>query len=154
MVCVWGLRGLLLGLCYACWPVKSLLGYAFLTACSSLVYHWKRNYCMLHASEPPNWGGQKGVTPICSDLFRFFRFVPICAPCFREFVPICSDLFRFVPICSVLFRFAFRTNQNKSGKPLSADPFCNPRMQKDNFLKKHRDYITVIGSHIAPREKL
>ena len=70
--------------------------------------------------------GREGLprfVPICSDFPVFFRFVPICAPCFREY----PDLFRFVPICSVFFRFVpicFRTNQNKSGKPLSADPFC------------------------------
>ena len=33
-------------------------------------------------------------------------------------------MFRFAPFSSDLFRFVFRTNQNKSGKPLSADPFC------------------------------
>ena len=36
---------------------------------------------------------------------------------------------RFVPICSDFFRFVFRTNQNKSGKPLSADPFCKSPIQ-------------------------
>ena len=70
------------------------------------------------ASEPPIWGRQKGVTPICSDFPVFFRFVPICAPCFREY----PDLFRFAPISSDLL--IFRTSQNKSGRPLSADPFC------------------------------
>ena len=63
--------------------------------------------------------GSPRFVPICSDFPVFFRFVPVCAPCFREY----PDLFRFVPICSDLFRFVFRTNQNKSGKPLSADPF-------------------------------
>ena len=52
------------------------------------------------SSEPPVWGRQKGVT-----LFS-------------------SDFFRFAPFSSGLFRFVCRTNQNKSGKPLSADPFC------------------------------
>ena len=59
------------------------------------------------------------------DLFRFvpifpvfFRFVPICVPCYREY----PDLFRFAPFSSDLLRFVFRTDQNKSGKPLSADP--------------------------------
>ena len=62
---------------------------------------------------------------ICSDFPDFFRFVQIkfCAPCFRKcpdfwFVLICSAFLRFVPIS------VFRRNQNKSGKPLSADPFC------------------------------
>ena len=65
-------------------------------------------------------GGSPRFVPICSDFPVFFRFVPICAPCFRE----CPDLFRFVPFSSDLFRFVFRPNRNKSGKPLSADPFC------------------------------
>ena len=75
-------------------------------------------------SEPPNLGSAEGGHP---DLFRFypispfssdlFRFAPIC---FRE----CPDLFRFVLFSSDLFRFVFRTSQNKSGQPLSADPFC------------------------------
>ena len=71
------------------------------------------------SSEPLVWGRQKGVTPISSDFPVFFRFVPICAPCFREY----PDLFRFAPFSDDWFRFVFRTNQNKSGKPLSADPF-------------------------------
>ena len=58
------------------------------------------------------------ISPFSSDLFRF-AFLN----CFQE----CPDLFRFVPFSSDLFRFVFRTNQNKSGKPLSADPFANPR---------------------------
>ena len=40
-----------------------------------------------------------------------------------RFVPICSVFLRFVPIC-------FQTNQNKSGKPLAADPSCKSRMRK------------------------
>ena len=77
-------------------------------------------------SEPPIWGRQKGATPICSDLFQFPRFLPICADLHSlfsgmpRFVPICSDLLRFLPICSDLFSERF---QNKSGKPLSAEPF-------------------------------
>ena len=78
----------------------------------------------LISSEPPLWGRQKGVTPISSDLFRFPRFVPICAPCFWEFVPICSDLFRFLPICSDLFSEQIRTNQ---GNPFLPTPFESPR---------------------------
>ena len=76
----------------------------------------------------PHFGvGRRGsprFVPICSNFPVFFRFVPICAPCFRE----CPDLFRFAPISSDLFRFVFRANQNKSGKPLSADPFCKSPM--------------------------
>ena len=61
------------------------------------------------------------ISPFSSDLFRFAVLVFGNAPIF------CSDffrLFRFLPISSDFFRFVFRTNQNKSGKPLSADPFC------------------------------
>ena len=48
----------------------------------------------------PDWGRQKGITLICSEFPVFFRFVPICAPCFWECpdFPICSDLLHFVPI--------------------------------------------------------
>ena len=74
-------------------------------------------------SESPIWVGRRGsprFAPICSDFPVFFRFVPICVPCLREY----PDLFRFVLICSVFFRFVPICFQNKSGKPLSADPFC------------------------------
>ena len=71
----------------------------------------------------PRFGvGRKGpprfvpISPFSSDLFRF---VPICVPCLWEY----PDLFRSAPICSDFFRLFFRTNQNKSGKPLSADLF-------------------------------
>ena len=40
----------------------------------------------------------------------------ILGPLISGIAPICSDFFRFAPICS----------QNKSGKPLSADPFASP----------------------------
>ena len=80
----------------------------------------------------------KGVTPICSDFPVFFRFVPICAPCFREypdlfrFASISSDFFRFLPICFQnesrkgfpdLFWFVLKTNRSKSGYSLG----CTPR---------------------------
>ena len=43
------------------------------------------SYNLLNPSEPQSRGRQRGVTPIFF-LFRFprFRFLPICAPCFRE----------------------------------------------------------------------
>ena len=51
----------------------------------------------------PHFGvGRRAFVPICSDFPVSFRFVPICAPCFREY----PGLFRFVPICSDFFRFA------------------------------------------------
>ena len=65
-------------------------------------------------------GSAEGGHP---DLCRFPRFLPICFDLRSLFL----GIRRFVPICSVffdLFRFVFRTNQSKSGKPLSADPFC------------------------------
>ena len=76
---------------------------------------------------PPIWGRQKGVTPICSDFPVFIRFA------FLVFwsAPICSNLLRFLPIC-------FRTNQNKSGKPLSAGPFASSR-------KVHASYDWTTG---------
>ena len=62
--------------------------------------------------------GRRGFIPICSD-FPIFRSVPICAPCFREYPPICFDLLRFY-----FFRFVFRTNQ---ANPFLLTPFANPR---------------------------
>ena len=52
---------------------------------------------------------------------------------FREY----PDLFRFIPSCSDFFRFLFRTNQNKSGKPLSADPSCKSP-KKTHTLFQHK----------------
>ena len=81
-----------------------------------------RNGC----SEPPIWGRQNGVTPMCSDLFDFPRFLPICSDLrslfsgIPRFVLICSDLLRFLPICSDLF---FRTDQ---GNPFLPTPFAHP----------------------------
>ena len=66
------------------------------------------------------------------DLFRFVPISPFSSNLFRfAFLvfwnaPICSDWLRFH-----LFRFVFRTNQNKSGKPLSAGPFCKSPIGKD-----------------------
>ena len=66
-------------------------------------------------SEPPIWGWQKGVVPICSDFFRFAFLV--CGN-----TPICSDLFRFAPISSNLFREPIRTDQGISN-PFLPTPF-------------------------------
>ena len=63
------------------------------------------------------WDHQK---KICSGLPPFLRFVLLCVPFFQG-TPGC------VPICSDLFRCVFRTNQNRSGKPPSADPSASPR---------------------------
>ena len=65
-----------------------------------------------------------------------------------------SGMPRFVPICSVFFRFvpikAFRTNQNKSGKPLSADPFCkSPRVfppYGETCTVDHREAACVLAN--------
>ena len=81
--------------------------------------------CSEHSSEPPIWGQQKGVTLICSDLFRFPRFLPICFRfallVFRS-TPICSALLRFVPICF----------QNKS-EHIRETPGCRPLLQIPEF---------------------
>ena len=90
-------------------------------------------------SEPPSWGRQKGVTPICPNLFRFPRFLPICSDLRSLF----SEIPRFVPIFSVFFRFApfssdlsdlfseqIRTNQ---GNPFLPTPFANPRQEMTGF---------------------
>ena len=66
----------------------------------------------LQSSEPPIWGRQKGVTPICSDLFRFPRFLPICSdlrssqtsnPCFFRF----PCFFCFLISLAFFVRFPF-----------------------------------------------
>ena len=79
--------------------------------------------------------------PTMSSLVPFSLFLcvrapwsdrQICAPCLREY----PDLFRLAPISSDLFRFVFRTNQTKSGRPLSADPFCkSPKIVARNQRK-------------------
>ena len=78
----------------------------------------------LQIGAPDDLGSAEGDHP---DLFRFPRFLPICSD-LRSLFP---GMPRFVPICSVFFQFvpAFRTNQNKLGKPLSADPFCKSPIQ-------------------------
>ena len=92
-------------------------------------------------SEPPIWGRQKGVTPICSGLFRFPRCLPICSNLRSLF----SGIPRFVLICSVFFRFVFRTNQNGSGKPLSADPFCRKKESLKRCLgHDSEDYLLLV----------
>ena len=73
----------------------------------------------------------KGVTPICSDLFDLpvlFRFVPICAPCFREY----PDLFRFAPLSADLFRFVFRSHPDKSEK-IRETPFRRPLLKMPDY---------------------
>ena len=67
--------------------------------------------------------GSPGFVPICSDFPVLFRFVP-------NLRSLCLGMPRFVPICSVFFRFVFRTHQNKSRKPLSADPFAKSPTHK------------------------
>ena len=98
----------------------------------------------------PGLGSAERGHPNLFRFPRFLRFVPIWAPCFGN-TPICSDLFRFLPICSVFFRFVFRTNQNTSGKPLSADPFCKSPNTVD-FLGAPKDLcqqhnVYRLGNH-------
>ena len=82
-----------------------------------------RQYAILQTSslgfisDPPFGVARTGsprFVPICSDFPLFFRFVPICVPCFRE----CPDVFRFLPICF----------PSKSGQ-IRATPFCRPLLQ-------------------------
>ena len=82
-------------------------------------------------SEPPIWGRQKGVSPICSDLFRFPRFLPICSDLRSLF----SGMPRFVPICSDLLRFLQICFQNKSGQ-IRETPFCRPLLQIPETTKQ------------------
>ena len=73
---------------------------------------------LFRKSEPPVWGHHKRLTPICSDLLRFPRFLPICSDLRSLF----SGIPRFVPICSDFFRS--ETDQGYSFCP--ADPCCKP----------------------------
>ena len=77
-------------------------------------------------SEPPIGGRQKLGHPISSNFLVFFRFALL----------VFGNLFRFPPICSDLFRLVFRINENKSGKPLSADPFY--KSPTNTFLQSRR----------------
>ena len=79
--------------------------------CKSQANKSARVSAVFGKSEPPLWGRQKVVTPICSD---FPVFLPICSDLrslfsgIPRFVPIYFELFR-------LFRFVFKTNQNNLG---------------------------------------
>ena len=71
-----------------------------------------------HPSEPPIWGRQRGLTPICSDFPVFFGFALLV---FWK-TPICSTFFRFVPMC---YQSKIRANQgNPFLPPLSQIPEC------------------------------
>ena len=85
-------------------------------------------------SEPPVWGRQKGVTPICSDLFRF---LPICSDLHSLF----SGIPRFVPICSVFFRLVPICFQNKS-EQIRETPFCRPLLQIPD--ESYRDLLRIV----------
>ena len=84
---------------------------------------------LLMYSEPPVWGRQKGGTPICSDLFRFPRFLPISSDLCSMF----SGMPRFVPICSVFCKFVPICFQNKSAQ-IRETPFCRPLLQIPDVL--------------------
>ena len=78
-------------------------------------------------SDPPVGVGRNEsprFVSVSSDCPVFIRLFPICVSCSRD-----PDLFRCIPIC-----FRSRTNQNKSKKPLSADPFCK-------FLRMFPEWI-------------
>ena len=91
---------------------------------------WRKTRCVglffpiQQTDGAPDWGRQKGITPICSDLFRFPRFLPICSNLRSLF----SGIPRFVPICSVFFRFVPICFQNKS-EQIRETPFCRPLLQ-------------------------
>ena len=83
-----------------------------------------RSYLGAPDSGSAEGGHPDRFVPICSDFPVFFRFVPICAPCFREY----ADLFRFAPnsslICSVLF-----------SEQVREPPFCRPLLQIPDYLR-------------------
>ena len=85
------------------------------------------NCCGLESIGAPNLGSTEGSHPICSDFPVSFRFVPICDPCFRgcpDFLPMCSNLHRFLPIC-------FQNKSEQIREPLSVDLFCKARSLKN-----------------------
>ena len=77
------------------------------------------------SNRSPGLGSPEGGHP---DLFWFLRILLICSNLRSFFSGIqCPDLFKSLHICSDFFWFVVRTNdwnQNKSGKPPSAHPFC------------------------------
>ena len=96
----------------------------------------------------PNLGSAEGGHP---DFFRFPRFLPICSDLRSLF----AGMPRFVPICSDFFRFVFRTNQNKLGKPLSADPFCkSPTIASPEKMGKSKELLRNYCATIASPEKM
>ena len=110
------------------------------------------NFCLAASRCLSGPSGQKGVSPICSDLRSLFSsdLFPF-AFLFCGNTPISSDLFRFAPISSDLFRFVCRTIQNKSGKPLSADPFCKSPINIVFSLSAHAIWISAcLRSSSAP----
>ena len=72
---------------------------------------------MRHFRSPHILGSAEGGYP---DLFRFPRFIPICAPCFWEY----TDLLRFLPICF----------QNTS-EQIGPTPFLQPSLRTLGTLK-------------------
>ena len=108
-----------------------------------------------HCDRSPRFGvGRRGI---CSDLFRFPRFLSICSfDLFRfallvfsgtpRFLPICSDmhswfsffreypdLFRFAPFSSDLFRFAPICSDLFRFAPFSSDLFRFAPFSSDLF---------------------
>ena len=110
----------------------------------------------LGKGQSPRFGvSRRGSPPISSDLFRFPLFLPICSDLRSLFSGIPrfeSDLFRFAPISSDLFRFVFRTNQNKSGKPLSADPF-GKSPKRSRLCRGPFRGLFLVGALNRPRKR-
>ena len=71
-------------------------------------------------SGSPNRGQRKEVTPILSDLRRFW---PIFAGVLQTLENKAPILFNFAPILSDLAFLQIRQSQTKSARPLRADPF-------------------------------
>ena len=68
----------------------------------------------------PHLSRQKGVTPICSNLFDFpvlFRFALLAFRKMPRFLPICSDVFRFVQ----------KKSEQNQGDPFLPTLFASPR---------------------------
>ena len=89
-------------------------------------------------------GSAEGVTPICSDFPVLFLI------CYADLRSLFWRMPRFVPTCSVFFPFVPICFQNKSGKLLSADPFCKSLIQtREIFLTPRGGISSYQSVHAA-----
>ena len=96
---------------------------------------WPSNTAWLPGVGAPDLGSPEAGHP------DFFRSVPTSSNLFR----FAFLVFRNTPICSDFFRCVFRTHQNRSGKRLSAHPFCKALPQiPSQQAQIHFKFPTII----------